>query len=144
MPEATLSVVWSVSSALAISSCPVRGKGVGGLEREGELLVGRQIVLIGELDGRVFRRVRPLVEENDGGPGAADGDGEGEGSAVVEQRTGGEAVSCVKLRRVAVGRKGEAKGIGGWLGRARVCPVLVGRWCWGGAGVKMRSSKASC
>ena len=116
------------------------GEGVGGFEREGELLVDGEIVLVGEMDGGVAGLADVLAEEGDGGAGGRDGDGEGEGAAVFEGEAGGEALAGVEFGGRGVGRKVRRRGVEGGCGFG--CGGVGGRSL--GAGVKVRSLRVSC
>ena len=84
-------------------------EGLAGFEREGELLIDGEVILIGEVDGIWFGLVDALAEQSDGGARRGDGDGQGEGAAVFERDLRGEVFAGVELGRVEVRREGELK-----------------------------------
>ena len=85
----------------------VAGEGLGGFEREGELLVGGKVILVGEVDGVSFGLVDALAEQSDAGARRGDGDRQGEGAAVFEGDLRGEVFAGMELGWVEVIRKGE-------------------------------------
>src|SRR5947208_3619574 len=74
-----------------------RGGGAVGFEGEGVLLVGGEVILVGEGDGGGGGLVDALAEHGDGGAGRGDGDGQGEGAAVFQGNLGGEVFAGVEV-----------------------------------------------
>jgi len=115
--------------------CAGAGEGLAGFEGEGELPVGGEVILVGEVDGGGFGLglVDALAEQSDGRTRRGDGDGQGEGAAVFERDLGGEVLAGVELRRVEVRRKREEK----------VFSVAGPPSAFAGVGVKVRLLRTS-
>ena len=74
------------------------------------LTLARQVIVIGEVNGRVGRLADAFAEKRHRRARRGDGNREGERATIFEREMRGEAFSYGKFGSLTIGRKGEAEG----------------------------------